>query len=235
MKFKFICFLAVHFFALSSVVAQNTPIPTPGSSYTITPFFADGSLLPFEDSVINNGPAVIGVDANGAEIVSSNSSIDLGGGRIQFEFSLETNAEPMGVPNLIGMSTGNGGIPVELIPHTVLHATISAFDEIGELIVDGDVSGFSNVTPSWNGSFVIGLAGEQVPFITKLTLSFTVIVDSFLLGDINRDGAVDLLDVQPFIDLIPTSAPFQGEGDINGDGIIDLLDVGGFVDLIIQG
>lgn len=52
-----------------------------------------------------------------------------------------------------------------------------------------------------------------------------------ILGDVNLDGVVDLLDVGPFVDLI-VSGTFQAEGDINQDGIVDLLDVGAFIDLL---
>ena len=52
-----------------------------------------------------------------------------------------------------------------------------------------------------------------------------------LLGDVNRDGAVDLLDVSPFVDAI-LSGEFIPEADINGDGTVDLLDVGPFVQLL---
>lgn len=52
-----------------------------------------------------------------------------------------------------------------------------------------------------------------------------------LIGDINLDGTVDLLDVGPFVTLLSTQM-FQAEADINGDGLVDLLDVGGFVDLL---
>ena len=52
-----------------------------------------------------------------------------------------------------------------------------------------------------------------------------------LIGDVNQDGVVDLLDVAPFVELL-NSGEFQIEGDINGDGEITLLDVGPFVDLI---
>ena len=54
---------------------------------------------------------------------------------------------------------------------------------------------------------------------------------SVLVGDVNGDGQVDLLDVAPFIEAI-TSGTFVAEADINGDGSVDLLDVGPFVDLL---
>ena len=55
---------------------------------------------------------------------------------------------------------------------------------------------------------------------------------SFLLGDVNLDGVVDLLDVEPFIDLISGSG-FQFEADINGDGLVNLLDVNPFVNILV--
>lgn len=55
----------------------------------------------------------------------------------------------------------------------------------------------------------------------------------FALGDVNQDGAVTLLDVQPFVDAI-TNGLNICEADINQDGLVDLLDVAGFV-TILQG
>ena len=59
-----------------------------------------------------------------------------------------------------------------------------------------------------------------------------IIVESdLLLGDLNRDGVVTLLDVAIFIDLLATNT-FQIEADINQDGAVDLLDVQPFIDAI---
>jgi len=55
-----------------------------------------------------------------------------------------------------------------------------------------------------------------------------------LLGDVNLDGAVNLLDVGPFVDLL-TNSMFQLEGDINEDGDVNLLDVGPFVAILTGG
>ena len=56
----------------------------------------------------------------------------------------------------------------------------------------------------------------------------------FAIGDINGDGAVDLLDVTPFVDLL-TGGGFECQADINGDGAVDLLDVTPFVDVLTGG
>ena len=55
-----------------------------------------------------------------------------------------------------------------------------------------------------------------------------------LLGDVNLDGSVNLLDVQPFVTII-TNGGFQNEADINIDGVVDLLDVQPFVEIISGG
>ena len=52
-----------------------------------------------------------------------------------------------------------------------------------------------------------------------------------IIGDVNQDGSVDLLDVAPFVDAISNSE-YQIEADMNEDGSVDLLDVSGFIDVL---
>ena len=52
-----------------------------------------------------------------------------------------------------------------------------------------------------------------------------------LLGDVNQDGTINLLDVNPFVELIG-SGGFLPEADINMDGIVNLLDVAPFIDIL---
>ena len=67
---------------------------------------------------------------------------------------------------------------------------------------------------------------------SKSTLDDSYLVDAgTLLGDVNLDGQVNLLDVTPFVKLI-TNGLFQIEADINQDGAVNLLDVTGFVELL---
>ena len=55
-----------------------------------------------------------------------------------------------------------------------------------------------------------------------------------LLGDVNLDGQVNLLDVSPFIDRI-SSGDYQAEADCNEDGVVNLLDVDPFIALLAGG
>ena len=52
-----------------------------------------------------------------------------------------------------------------------------------------------------------------------------------LIGDVNRDGVVDLLDVQPFVEAL-LAGKYVCEADLNEDGIVDLLDVSGFINCL---
>ena len=55
---------------------------------------------------------------------------------------------------------------------------------------------------------------------------------AFVLGDINNDGVVNLLDVAGFVDLLSGAGDFDPAADINGDDAVNLLDVDGFILLL---
>jgi hypothetical protein len=54
------------------------------------------------------------------------------------------------------------------------------------------------------------------------------------LGDVNQDGEVNGLDVDPFVDRV-TTGDFQAEADMNGDGAVNGLDVDPFVAAVVGG
>ncbi|MEM9413368.1 MAG: dockerin type I domain-containing protein [Planctomycetota bacterium] len=64
--------------------------------------------------------------------------------------------------------------------------------------------------------------------------NFFTFRSELLLGDVNSDGIVSLLDIAPFVDLI-NNGGFQLEADINKDGVVDLLDVSPLVLLLSRG
>ena len=57
------------------------------------------------------------------------------------------------------------------------------------------------------------------------------LVEPFLLGDVSLDGAVDFLDVSPFISSL-SSGDFQNEADIDRNGVVDFLDISPFIGLL---
>jgi hypothetical protein len=56
----------------------------------------------------------------------------------------------------------------------------------------------------------------------------------FLPGDVNLDGDVNGLDVDPLVGRV-TTGTYQVEADTNDDGDVNGLDVAPFVDTVIAG
>ena len=82
----------------------------------------------------------------------------------------------------------------------------------------------STRTPTWNDTT-----------ISTPVLAYVVEFDTpILLGDINNDGMVNLLDVSGFVELI-TNSEFRPEADFDCDGSLTLLDVSGFVEALMGG
>ncbi len=71
---------------------------------------------------------------------------------------------------------------------------------------------------------------EQLEFYDA-EFVFANVVEPVILGDVNGDGAVNLLDVSGFIELLNNEG-FQLEADINEDCQVNLLDVGPFIQLL---
>ncbi len=67
-----------------------------------------------------------------------------------------------------------------------------------------------------DGSYQIFLGINQIPD---------------LIGDINCDGVIDLLDIAPFVTLI-ISGQYSIKADINQDSSVDLLDIAPFIVLL---
>ena len=58
--------------------------------------------------------------------------------------------------------------------------------------------------------------------------------DNFILGDINADGLVNVIDVVTIVSIILGDGSYSAAGDINEDGLLNVLDVVGIVDLILS-
>ena len=101
---------------------------------------------------------------------------------------------------------------------------------------------FDTADDGFGGLFIgdylgIGVSGTTV-YPCYLTTSDGIanvfvqkISNDFVLGDLDGDGEVTLLDVKPFVNLIVNQG-FDKQADINGDGNVDILDIAGFVELI---
>ena len=83
-----------------------------------------------------------------------------------------------------------------------------------------------------SGQQTLRINFSQGPFnLADIAFELQDVSCDFALGDINQDGEINLLDVNPFIELLGNNT-FQCEGDVNGDGTVNLLDVEPFVSLV---
>ena len=89
-------------------------------------------------------------------------------------------------------------------------------------------SGSVDLTASVGPGFIVHNGQPVFPIFGRTTIHAS---DSCILGDLNGDGLVNLLDVAPFVDLV-SSGGFGKAADFNNDGVVNLLDIQPFVDAI---
>ena len=128
-----------------------------------------------------------------------------------------------------------------------LHATSPAIDaanndelplDVFDIDADGDFGELLPFDVLSNARFVdhpdVADSGNgSGPIVDMGAIEFQV-KSPILLGDVNLDGVVNLLDVSPFIDRISTGT-FQSEADTNQDGVVNLLDVNPFIAILAGG
>ena len=125
-----------------------------------------------------------------------------------------------------GMIESNTGNPFSDegydVSADVFHVARIDFEAIG--------SGNVEITLVTDPAVFIGNQGMALD-VTYGTATVSVGNLEVLLGDVNLDGMVTLLDVDPLIDRIMTGT-YQAEADCNEDGEVTLLDVAPFIDAI---
>ena len=95
--------------------------------------------------------------------------------------------------------------------------------------VVGDLGDSVDVITTRGSGLVVHNEMQLDPSLGNMRL--TVSKGDVLLGDINCDGNVNLLDVGPFIELL-SSGGYSPKADFDGDSAVTLLDVQPFVDAL---
>lgn len=179
----------------------------------------DGGIFIFQDGAVVDSIRVgTAVDSGVISLLDDIATNDKG----QVAFSAEVEAglpEPLDAIFLLSPRLGL----VEVIRESdvLLQSEIDSLSFPSGMLHNGDEkSGFNNF--------------GQISFNVELVdtrEAIAVWTPPVLLGDVNRDCAVNLLDIGLFVALIQNSE-FDSAADINGDGVVSLLDVGPFVDLL---
>ena len=109
-----------------------------------------------------------------------------------------------------------------------------------EFIQDAGVNGQTTFLDNEGGALFVPIYGTAtinaniVDLPTPFTGMAIKIESGVLKGDVNMDGAINLLDVEPFVDAL-ASGVFLAEADANCDGVVNLLDVEPFILLLTGG
>ena len=83
------------------------------------------------------------------------------------------------------------------------------------------------------------LLGDHRPVVVEFTYTKSG-ATNHLIGDVNRDGEISLVDVMATVDIIlgaDNTAPYQYDhfaAEIDGDGSISLIDLMNIVDMILN-
>ncbi len=165
----------------------------------------DNAFLEFLD--IWNYSGLIGIPAGGGNLGAGGDSVNL--------FQVD----------------GSKLVPIDTLEYDDTFANVAAtIERIGEGISDirhsvlGENGTFESDSFFNDNLGDIRIVGSPGLFEGKLSEE--------LLGDVNCDGVVSLLDVDPFVELLTTGG-FSAKADINGDGVVSLLDVDPFVALLV--
>lgn len=170
---------------------------------------------------VRSGAGVAPGDGIGTLSTFSNVQF-LAGSTLQIEVASTTDLEQLHVG--AGLLLANN-VSLEI---NLLNGFVPQVGDVFEVLeFNSSLGQFSNIN-------VPDVPGGEWDFSQLTTEGSFSFVGSFIPGDINGDGSIDLLDVQPFVDL-PISGGFSDAADLNGDGAVNLLDVNPFVALLTGG
>jgi hypothetical protein len=118
-------------------------------------------------------------------------------------------------------NASDGNYPNGGTPSHGCYSTIGIESHLGEA---GLQYTFNNTYPEAAATLYDGSA----LFITDGSYS------DFILGDINGDGVLDILDVVVLVNAV-LSGGYTAPGDMNQDGVLDVLDIVTLVNAILGG
>lgn len=185
-----------------------------GSVVNLTGGNVEGIFRAFSDSEVNIAGGRVGFNF----IAFSGSVVNFTGGALGVDF----NACAGSAVNIRGSEFSIDGTPLNNLqsgqPFTItdrdfrLAGVLANGEPFSFLITSDESSLFNYISPD-------------------ATLTVTLEVP-FLLGDVNRDGFVNFLDISAFIAVL-SSGEDQAEADINQNGDVNFLDISPFIQVLI--
>ena len=182
--------------------------------------FTFGTIFTGGTGQTENEPTVEASEATGAEAVGLEATA----------LSFEDGFTVVQTISVDGVSTQYSDIVVTSqtgteTGGTVLTTVLEPFPD------DFDYLTFVNGAHFSVGASIVLEDGGVVTFTTAQLAISDGVTGTPLLGDIDMNGAVNFLDITPFITIL-ASAGFQFEADIDGNGVVNFLDITPFISIL---
>ena len=219
-----------------------------------TAFFSSALILTLTFSFASSAKADIFNDlidievddvSAGADAIASAYGVSPSATDLELEHSgaggYDVDINPLGGCDFlltIGHHAPVGGVPVGLLDWEItdIHMRDSEGNEMfakitGVEIPPGGLTEMPTIGIAFTDWVVVISTGE---FPSSATGSLNdYIVRVAVIGDVNEDCKINLLDVDPFVELLVNDG-YSTQADINQDGALDLLDVSEFVSLLSE-
>lgn len=205
---------------------------------------ASGTDLGIRTNNVNDDSAA---SSQGGQFLQSTSGFDFIADGANDVISLAPNSDYIGTLQVefadaslstlqitVGMAAANNAfvdsltatVSIADVPGSQVGVNTTTFDLLAFYASSGAFGGTDGPA---SGSSSTGNPNNGID-ISNVNITFEG-AGSFLLGDINRDGVVSFLDINPFISLL-TSSTFQLEADCNLDGVVNFLDIAPWIDIV---
>ena len=114
--------------------------------------------------------------------------------------------------------------------------TLTSGDTSGELVYGESttldiIAQTSNLTNGEYSGEIIISSNSQSAVVVPVSL---LVLDDGLLGDVNGDGVLNVLDVVTLVNIILNNDDYILAGDMNQDGALDVLDIVTLVNIILS-
>jgi hypothetical protein len=83
----------------------------------------------------------------------------------------------------------------------------------------------------WDFYFESGIASHWIARAQKYPIDY--LEADVLLGDVNNDGFINILDVVTTVNIVLGQADWMDAADFNSDGVINVLDIVSIVNVIM--
>ncbi len=164
---------------------------------------------------------------------------------LEIEYETEADRDAHIEGDLVQLESGSLHMAIDSVPEFSHLSVSGAVHVAGSLVVvfandympeDGqsfELVSANVLTGEFHTIEAIGLGErfEMEVIYSEAAIFVQVVESDILVGDINCDGNIDLLDVSPFVAIL-IDGGYVEKADINQDGAVNLLDVGPFIQLL---